>query len=160
LSTAAVPLTLLRLNTRLFVNCLDGVSDEQAERRIDANTNSIAFIACHLVDSRHYLAGYIGLSEPNPFTEVLRGATGIDDVGPLPDIDAMRRAWLALAPTLEACVADMAEEELRVVSPQRFPVDLPSMLGAIAFLVQHESYHIGQMALLRKFVGLPAMKYS
>jgi uncharacterized damage-inducible protein DinB len=29
----------------------------------------------------------------------------------------------------------------------------------LAFLVQHESYHIGQMALIRKYIGYPAMKY-
>jgi uncharacterized damage-inducible protein DinB len=34
------------------------------------------------------------------------------------------------------------------------------MLGALTFLVQHDSYHIGQLALLRKHAGLPAMRYT
>jgi uncharacterized damage-inducible protein DinB len=29
----------------------------------------------------------------------------------------------------------------------------------VAFLIQHESYHVGQMALIRKHYGYPAMKY-
>jgi uncharacterized damage-inducible protein DinB len=30
----------------------------------------------------------------------------------------------------------------------------------VTFLVQHESYHLGQIALLRRYAGLPAMKYD
>jgi uncharacterized damage-inducible protein DinB len=33
-------------------------------------------------------------------------------------------------------------------------------LTLLTFFVQHDSYHIGQFALLRKHVGLPAMQYA
>jgi uncharacterized damage-inducible protein DinB len=33
-------------------------------------------------------------------------------------------------------------------------------MNLLAFFVQHDSYHIGQLALLRKHVGLPAMQYA
>ena len=33
-------------------------------------------------------------------------------------------------------------------------------LGMLTFLVQHDSYHIGQLSLLRKYAGMPAMQYS
>jgi uncharacterized damage-inducible protein DinB len=33
-------------------------------------------------------------------------------------------------------------------------------LGLIAFLVQHDSYHLGQIAFLRKQLGKPAMSYA
>ena len=32
--------------------------------------------------------------------------------------------------------------------------------GAITFLAQHESYHVGQLALLRKGLGLGPMSYE
>jgi uncharacterized damage-inducible protein DinB len=35
-----------------------------------------------------------------------------------------------------------------------------TVLGALAFLAQHESYHVGQVALLRRQLGLPAMSYA
>ncbi|MGB7490782.1 MAG: hypothetical protein WBN62_10660 [Thermoanaerobaculia bacterium] len=38
-----------------------------------------------------------------------------------------------------------------------FPFEDPSMAGGIGFLLHHEAYHIGQLALLRKFHRLPAM---
>ena len=34
------------------------------------------------------------------------------------------------------------------------------ILGMLVFLVQHDSYHIGQLSLLRKYAGLAAMSYA
>src|SRR5438876_10107106 len=56
----------VRLNTRLFRNCLDGVADEQARMRPSACTNSAAYIAAHLVESRYYILTYLGLKQASP----------------------------------------------------------------------------------------------
>jgi len=71
----------------------------------------------------------------------------------------IRNAWDQVSRDLEACMNDLDLDDITAPSHHRFPVDDSSMGGAIAFLVQHESYHIGQMALLRKFLGYPAMTY-
>jgi uncharacterized damage-inducible protein DinB len=42
----------------------------------------------------------------------------------------------------------------------QFPMPNATVLGVLTFLVQHESYHIGQLALFRKCAGLPAMSYE
>ena len=151
---------ILRLNTRLYLNCIADVSDADARRRPNERTNSLAFIACHVLDARHYLARYLGLDEPNPVEDALRDATGIDDVVELPAIDRIVDGWRKLAPTISACLDDLSTTELGAPSPQRFPVDDLSIGGGIGFLLQHESYHIGQLALVRKYLGYPAMKYS
>jgi uncharacterized damage-inducible protein DinB len=149
-----------RMNTRLFVNCLDRVAEEKATHRPNDRTNSMSFIACHLVDSRHFLTRFLGFTETNPLEAVLREANSIDDIGDLPSLEAIRNAWRPIARSLDACLLSLSEEELTAPSTQRFPVDDPTVFGAIGFLLQHESYHIGQMALLRKFLGYPAMKYG
>ena len=40
------------------------------------------------------------------------------------------------------------------------PLEDSSVLGLFGFMVQHDSYHLGQLSLLRKYAGLPAMSYS
>lgn len=147
------------LNTRLFHNCLVDVSDEKALRRPTGTTNSLAFVACHLVDSRHFVARFLGLELVNPLAELLGNATGVDDVGELPRLSRIREMWTAVSRDVEACFADLGSEDVARPSHQRFPVDDSTVGGAIAFLVQHESYHIGQMALLRKYLGYPSMTY-
>lgn len=151
---------ILRLNTRLYLNCVQDVSDGDARRRPNDRTNSLAFIACHVLDARHFLARYLGLDEPNPVEDTLRDATGIDDIVELPTIVRIVDGWRALAPTISACLDDLTTTELNAPSPQRLPVDDLSIGGGIGFLLQHESYHVGQLALIRKFLGYPAMKYS
>ena len=60
----------LNLNTRLLLNVLDGVSDALAAKRPNEYTNNMAFITCHLIDARHFLAGYTGRSTEKPFKVV------------------------------------------------------------------------------------------
>lgn len=150
---------VVRLNTRLFINCLDGVSEAHAVRRPNERTNNLAFIGCHLVDSRHFLATQLGLEALNPFAERLAAIERIEQMPGFPTLTEIRSAWASIAPVLEECVAGLTATELRVPARASFPVDDPSTAGMIAFLIQHESYHIGQMALVRKFLGYPAMKY-
>jgi uncharacterized damage-inducible protein DinB len=155
------PLTeILRLNTRLFRNCLDGVSDETAAMRPSASTNSAAFVAAHLTDSRFYLLEALGATQPNPLAEYLQGARSIDAVKRVPPLAEIHRAWTTASHALRDKLAAMTAAELdaRIESP--FPMENPTPLSLLAFFVQHDSHHIGQLALLRKHAGLPAMKYT
>ncbi len=45
---------------------------------------------------------------------------------------------------------------------KRYPdaVHDTSVLGPLGFMVQHDTYRMGQLSLLRKHCGLPAMAYS
>ena len=152
-------LEILRLNTDLLRNALDGMSDTHAAQRI-AGTNPAAFLAAHLVDARHYLADLLGAPLANPFTELLRDARTADDVVSLPPLADLRSAWDAIAAHLDPVLAAATAERLDAPSPQRFPVGDPSLRAGIAFLMQHESYHVGQVALLRRQLGYPAMTYQ
>jgi len=151
---------LLRLNTHLLLNCFDQVTDEQATQRVVPQVNSMAFIAAHLIDTRHELLGMLGGSGDNPVRAHLADARGIDDVIDLPALSDLLSAWEQVASAIEQQIAQLNDAALDAPSGQRFPGGDPSTLGALAFLVQHDSYHIGQLAMLRRVHGLPAMRYS
>ena len=158
-SAAAGLATAADLNTRLFRNCLLDVSDADAIRRPSDAVNSIGFIACHVLDARHFLARFLGLQFVNPIESVIGTARGIDDVASLPPLADVRQYWAAVSRDVHACISSLADSELAEISPQRFPVDNPTFGAAIEFQLHHESYHIGQLALLRKYYGYPAMTY-
>ena len=149
----------VELHSKLFLNCLDGISDDAAAVRAGGTTNNMAFLAAHLVDSRHWLARVIGLAVENPFAARLDGARGIDDLAECPAVDESRQAWRALGGPLEARLKSLDASLLDQQSPTRFPVGDRTVVGAVAFLVHHEAYHIGQLALLRRYTGSPAMSY-
>ena len=150
---------ILRLNTKLFRNCLDGVTEETAALRPSSSTNSAAFIAAHLADARYYLLRLLAAEQPNPLTKFLQGARSIDDVKESPPLEEIHRAWTAASHALRDRLDQITTEELDATVTTRFPVPDQTLLSVLTFLVQHDSYHVGQLALLRKHAGLPAMQY-
>ena len=145
----------------LFRNCLDGLSDEQAAKRPSGATNNAAFIAAHLANSRFYLLKMLGVEEQRSARAVSRRQKG------------HRRNRAASSAARESSRVDegrapAARSSRRADRRQmwmrrralRFPLANGTLLGTLTFLVQHDSYHLGQLSLLRKYCGLPAMRYQ
>jgi len=151
---------LLELNTDLLLNCLDGLSDEEARRRLEGGGNSVAFLAAHLTDTRHFLANRLGHPRANPLSRYLAEASSIDDIVEWPTLAEQRDWWRAVSRHVGEVVAGRTAEELRRPKVHRFPLEDTTELGLIAFLMQHDSYHIGQMAFLRRQLGKPAIIYT
>ena len=154
---------IFKVNSRLFMNCLDAMDNDQAGWRPSDQTNSAAFIALHLVDTRHWLAGMLGLKLSHPYQDLCRKAKSISDISgvEMPSLDDLRTAWKDVTGALREKLKTISEAELAAKTPWEAPgVDDKTVLGLLAFLAQHDSYHVGQMAILRKAVGLQAMSYS
>ena len=150
----------LLLNTRLLVNCLEGVDDTVACQRLNAHTNHIAFLVCHLVDARYFLSRLLGSDAECPFKEQLDKVRSVDDMREVPALADLRAAWATATALLSERFAEISDAELLEPSGQKFPNEDRTRLGAVAFLLQHEAYHIGQVALLRKALGLGPMRYT
>ena len=150
---------ILRLNTRLVLNCLDGLTDETARARHGEGVNSALFIAAHVADSRFFILRTLGATLENPLSPYLDQAKTIDDVAEWPSLDVVREAWSAVSDAIETVLDTADPQDLDAPIDTSFPGVDRTRLGALTFLVQHDSYHLGQLALLRKPAGLPAMSY-
>ncbi len=150
---------LFRLNTKLFRNTLAGLDEVDATARPNEHTNSAAFIGGHLVETRAWMGRYLGLDTKAPFGGVLEHAASLEQLADLPKLAEIRPEWDALSDTVAARLEELTEVQLSGPGTQKFPGVAPTLLGGIAFLLQHESYHIGQWAYLRKYLGLPPMSY-
>jgi uncharacterized damage-inducible protein DinB len=151
---------ILRINTKLFRNCLEGMSDEQANVRPSAAANNAIFVAAHVADSRYFLLKVLGADLANPLAPYLEKAKSIDDVKRFPALSEIQSAWTAASRSLRDRIGAIPSAEWDVRCGERFPAADQTMIGALTFLVQHDSYHVGQLALLRRQVGLPAMSYT
>ena len=161
MDTRIAPLAeILRLNTVLFRNCLDGLSDEQAAVRPSGGTNSATFIAAHLASSRFFLLKTLGVQDVDPLAPYLGGRKGIDECAQLPSLRDIDAAWTKGAHLLRDRLAALTAADIDSPSDLKFPLADGTLLGTLTFLVQHDSYHLGQLSLLRKYAGLPAMRYQ
>jgi uncharacterized damage-inducible protein DinB len=155
----ATHVAALDLNTNLFFNALRGLSDDDARRRVAPGVSSAAFIAAHLVDARHFLLKRLGVAHPNPM-DALGQVRSEDELRALPPLADLRAAWLDVTPVLRAALLALTPEQADAEIGQAFPIALTGALGAVVFLLHHESYHLGQLGLLRKHLGHPAMAYT
>lgn len=151
---------ILELNTTLLHNCCQGVSDGDAGRRLADRGNNIGFLASHLIDARHFLAAQIGHGLSNPLSEALADARSIEEIVELPSLTELLDAWDRISRHLRREVRGLTPGALDEESSASFPISGRSRLSMIAFLLQHESYHIGQMGFLRRQLGYPAMAYD
>ena len=151
---------IFELNTDLLLNCLDGLSQDEAQRRLDGGGNSIIFLAAHLADTRHFLLGRLGHPLANPLSRYLADARRIEDIGEWPTLEELRRGWLGVSGQLAEVLAELESGALDRTGTHRFPVGDSSPLGMLAFLAQHDSYHVGQAAFIRRQLGKSAMTYA
>jgi uncharacterized damage-inducible protein DinB len=149
----------LKLNTRLFTNALDGADDDMAQRRPAGRANNMVFVALHLLDARAYLARYLGIEYQHPFTD-LDAVSSIDEMESFPPLEGVCGAWREVSDLLVDGFPGLTEAELGLESAQPFPVDDRTVLGGVTFLLQHESFHIGQLAFLRRWLDLEPMSYT
>ncbi len=155
------PLALiLRLNDRLFHNALHGVSEEQARERISSHNNPLNWIAAHTVSARYLMLMFLGRPEPNPYGEMFTNFKPYDPSIDYPTLANSKSEWDKVTQKLKAALESATTEQLAGESVIKSPIGDFTNGGTLAFLVQHESYDIGQMAFLKKYATREAMAYS
>jgi hypothetical protein len=161
MDTRCVPLEIIaELNGRLFKNCCDQVTDAVTGRRLSEVTSSFLFVACHIVDARSYIVGLVGGAADLPVVGRLRSVQRIEDLPAPPTIAELLDAWDVLTTSFLRCLPRLSAQDLNRESGDKVPVGDRSVLGTMTFLLQHESYHLGQLAMLKKHLTGSAMKYS
>ena len=157
---SVIPLAaVFRLNTELLLNCLDGVSEAEARRQPEGRGNHFAFIVAHLVDMRYYLAAVLGAPLDNPLTPYLGSARTMADVVELPSLGELESCWEAVSAHLAVLIERLDTAQLAQAA-KPLPGSDGTTLGNLAFMAQHESYHLGQLGLLRRQLGLAPMRYA
>jgi len=158
--SAAQITDIFALNTDLVLNCVEGLSDIVANQRLERGGNSVAYLLAHIIDTRFYTTTLLGARLDNPLAPVLDNAGSIDEVGTLPATWELLESWQYVGAELVRLLDSLSDADLARAIPQSFPVPGGTLRAALSFLAQHESYHVGQIAFLRRQFGFPAMKYT
>jgi len=161
--SAAVQAALLLYDAhpRYFHNVLDGISDADAQKRMDTPANHMAWLAGSLVQERFFLARLIGNSELVQTSDALfRDHQGIKDDAAYPSLAELRKDWETISPVLRDTLAGLSEEQLNGPDPFEMPGGPYTLRDTMLFCTDRESYCIGQLGLWRRLLHYPPMKYD
>jgi len=152
-------ISIYKTNSKLFINSFDTVTEANAIKRPNKKTNSMIFIALHILDARFFILNQIGLSAKNPFEKYIDWVKAIDEIKIYPKLRDVLSTWKR--------VDKIFIDELNRLTPKRWNSDLQyrfpngnKIISMVSFLAEHEAYHVGQLALIRKFLGYPATSYE
>ena len=152
-------LIILKLNHRLFLNALEGVSEEQTRERISDHSNPMIWVATHTVWARYNILTYLGKPVENPFKGMFENFKAYNPEEVYPSVESIRAEWKKAGGLVKTALHEVSEEHLAAESPFKSPIGEFTNAGAVAFFVQHESFSIGQIAFLKKYYTREAMKY-
>ena len=154
MDSRVAPLALqFRLNTDFVRRALVGLQPEQAGVRAADGVSPIGFLVAHLIDARAYLTGILGGDPIHPWKDVFDAAAGWDDMKPKPSPDELLETFELVSARLYERLDGVSGGRLEQASGASFPGGDATVLGAISFLAFHDSYHVGQLAVLHRALG-------
>ena len=150
---------------RWYRNALDGITDEESKKRTDG-VNTINWLAAHLLVIRYGLCKRLGYTGPEfPYVDLYADITKpppnartFDNSVEYPSLETILHYWDSVAEHLEGALQQLPDEALYSEAP-RTPLGGNTLMDALGFMVIHESYHLGQISLLRRALGHPPMRY-
>lgn len=147
---AAVLKKLFEVNHRAYQVNVDGITHEQSIQQPPGGGNCVNWVAGHIVASRNAVLKILGeepIWPPETAAHYARGSAGIRG-----GAEALR---------LDSILADLARAQDRItaalgrLSPEDFARESDGSTRGfdLAFAHFHEAHHIGQLGVLRRFLG-------
>jgi hypothetical protein len=152
--------TIFNLNQWLFNNALLGISEEQARERISEHNNPVNWLAAHTVWARYFMLMFFSKTVANPYAALFDNFKPYDASLDYPSLSETKEEWQKVTQLLKEAVESVSEEQLAAEAPIKNPSDDFTNGGTLAFLAQHESYTIGQLSFLKKYITEEAMSYN
>ena len=154
------PLNILGYNTWLFQSAVKDVGEDRFAYRVNERTNAFDRLAGHVTVCRHAIAAMLQLEVP----ELPWGSFGEFGFGtqfepervcpPLPEVATV---FEEVTETLMGGLENVTAEVLAQPSPFQIPGEGQTMRDLLDFMAMHETYHIGQMGILKKSMGGPGV---
>ncbi|MBC7868116.1 MAG: DinB family protein [Gloeobacteraceae cyanobacterium ES-bin-316] len=151
-------MVLYEMHTSFFGRAIDGLSDDDAHNRLDTKANHIAWLAGSLVQQRFELANMLGIDQKQSAFELFKENKGIQDGVRYPSLSSFKKDWDTISPLLQDAFINVTDE--RLDEPFEMPGMKMSFYDLVSFMVYREASCIGQIALWRRLLGYPAMKYD
>jgi hypothetical protein len=140
-------------NNALLKKGIAGLTDEEWLRQPNESSNHLLWIVCHVIWARGALLGLLGSPWTRPWFPLFARGVKRDTAAAYPTPEEVTLALQEVSASLTAAMEAASDETLAKPSPERIPSADGKLSGVVNFLAHHETYHIGQVAYLRCWLG-------
>lgn len=146
------------LQTSWFLNALQNITEEECNSQFSENLNPIKWVAGHVTDARMTIFGIVSGNPINDYYKKLFGkGTSNKIYDTFPTIEQINTDWTTISIDLKTALQNVSEEKLLSKPPFQTSIPDETLLGLITYFAMHESFHFGQLSILRKLIGKEAM---
>lgn len=149
----AAAVQTFRQNTSVLEKSFSDLEREEWLRRPAEQSNPVLWIVGHVIWGRSRVLAMVGEEWTRAWLPLFaRGATlGVNEQYPTPE--ELMPAWHDVTAHLTAALDAVPAEALAAPVGEKSPSYDGTVGGMITFLAFHESYHVGQVAYLRCWLG-------
>lgn len=123
----------------------------------DAEGHDPRWLVGHLATYRNRVAALVGLpGEPAPWEAHFGRGTSPADVPADLDLPAVVAAFHAAQEAIAGRWEALTGADLAKPFGRTLPNGSDTVGGALAFMVWHEAYHLGQLGIMRRLAGKPS----
>ncbi len=140
-------------NTGCLQKAVADLTPEQWFARPNDHSNHVTWIVGHVIWARHALINRVGGKWSCPGLEIFARSVKLDESASYPAPDALLALWRDSAVALDTTLSNLTPEELAAPAPPGPPSPDGKVSGFIGVLAWHETYHLGQVAYLRSWLG-------
>ena len=151
-------LTLFDYHTGFFPRALEGISAKDMHNRLNTEANHPAWLAGSLVYQRFQMASEMNTGIQQTGEELFKNNKGIQAGAQYPKTEEFIKDWERI--TTSARQALVAIDDKKLDSPFEMEGMKMSYYDLISFTIYREASMIGQLALWRRLLGYPALKYD
>jgi hypothetical protein len=151
-------LSLFDYQTGFFAKVLDGISEDDMHNRLHTQANHPAWLAGSLVNQRFLMASEMKPGIKQTGAELFDGHKGIQEGVRYPSIEEYISDWNKITPAAREALVSIDDQKLdSILDMGTWKMTYYEM---ICFNIYREASIIGQLALWRRLLGYPAMKYD
>ena len=156
---AAAPLMLIfDMNTALLTKAFDGVGDDHLWHRTSRDNNPMLWIAGHMVGTRALMLQLLGNPIDTGWGPLFARGVSVGEEEKYPTKAAVMAMHAEVAGRVQATLAGLPATLLaREATAGPKPGSVRTVGDQLGFFALHDSYHLGQLAYIRKALGLSSL---
>ena len=155
--TVAPLVFILAINDSLAERSFQGVADGDVWKRPTPQSNPMLWIFGHMVNTRAGLLKLLGGEADLGWGDVFSRGAELADASGYPSRERIAEASCDVNARLYAGLAALTDADLGKPATRPSTPAVKTLGDQIAFLTMHDTYHVGQLAYVRKALGLPGV---